>query len=243
MNDEKEIVKIYSKETVELYKKSRPKSFFNEHVVNPAFRKKAIQVGVLKKETLDMGCGYGADLEFFIDNGAKKIMGIDISQACIDVALSNKKLQKNGVVINKCSAYEMKFNNKFKLVLSNLLLDQIKDLNKVFNNVSLSLKKNGDFLFSVAHPINSATNDYKKPLKEYFNNDIESYKPKTLSRKLFYYKRTFEDLSVVLMRSGFAIIEIIEPRPTKMSYLKHFKKAKKYSRLPCALIIHARKIN
>ena len=240
--DEKKIIKIYSKETVAYYKKARVNSFLNDCVVNPVFRAKAISLGVLKNKTLDLGCGYGSDLEYFTNKKAKKLTGIDISQACVNAVLNNKKLTANNVQIFKRSVYKIYFKDEFKIVISNMVFDQIKNLEIAFKNVALSLKNNGDFLFSMAHPINISTNDYTKPLYNYFENGIGTFKPKTLNKNLFYYKRNFEKLSKALLQNDFLIAEILEPKPIEKTNLKYPIKAKKYSRLPSALIIHARKI-
>lgn len=240
--DEKALLKVYSKEGLNFYQQKRKDSFFNEFLVNPAFRAKAINLGALNKKTLDVGCGFGADLKYYIKKKAKNLFGIDISQACIDVAGDNIKSNINNVCLRKCSVNQIDFKYEFDLILANLIFDQIKNLDKAFKKIAEALKENGVFLFSISHPVSTATFDYKKHLDDYFKNDIVYFNPKTHNRKLFVYKRSLSDLSKILRQTGFFIVEIIEPKPIKKAFSRHLSKAKKYSRLPGVLFIHAKKM-
>ena len=94
---------------------------------------------------LDIGCGYGRDEIYFLDNLRCSILGIDLSEKAIDLA-SNAILntQKKNVKFQRCDFTELK-EDKYDIVfVSNLyhLLkkDERKELRKT---ISRTLKPNG----------------------------------------------------------------------------------------------------
>src|SRR5574344_44882 len=44
------------------------------------------------KTIIDLGCGYGDMSRFYVDNGAKSVLGIDLSQNMIKLANEKNKL-------------------------------------------------------------------------------------------------------------------------------------------------------
>jgi len=235
--DEQKICEIYTDDTIRFYKSKRKESIFNEGIVNPTFRQILLSLNPGNKKILDIGCGYGADLEFLKDSGVKNLTGIDASASCVRLVKENVKL--DNIDVYEQGIYNIELNNKFDIAYSNMVLDQVDDLDSAFKNVAKTLNKNGVYVFSVAHPLNTATNDYSAPLVDYFSRFTGRYKPKTLNKELFYYHRTFEYYSEALKRNGFAITGINEPRPTNEFFKINYRKSIIYNNLPAALIISA----
>jgi SAM-dependent methyltransferase len=235
--DEKNICRIYSKETVKRYKRKRQQAFFNERLVNPKLREIILQQDVSDKKIIDIGCGYGADLEFLLNHGAKDLTGTDINQHFLDEIKNNNNLHQS-VVIFKRSIYDLSLPKEYDIAFSNMVLDQIEDLDAAFAQVAKVLKNKGVYVFSLMHPLNTATKDYKEELLDYFEKKIQIMHPKTLDKDLFVHQRTLEDISLALNRNKFMIHSLYEPRPIK----KNYDKPNIYNKLPGALIICAQLI-
>lgn len=56
----------------------------NDLIEIPNFRK--LMPNVANKSILDLGCGYGEDDKFYKEQGAKYVLGIDISEKMIEKA-------------------------------------------------------------------------------------------------------------------------------------------------------------
>ncbi|WP_434297717.1 class I SAM-dependent methyltransferase [Clostridium sporogenes] len=64
--------------------KLRNEKSYNDLLEQPAINK--LLPYVKSKTILDIGCGYGYNSLIFAQNGAKKVIGIDLSQKMLEVA-------------------------------------------------------------------------------------------------------------------------------------------------------------
>ena len=104
------------------------------------------------KAILDLGCGYGWHCKFCEDQGAEKILGIDLSSRMIEEAKKRNSGQK--IEYQVCGINEFDYAaNEWDVVISNLALHYIQDLDQVYRNVYKTLKPNGVFLFNIEHPV------------------------------------------------------------------------------------------
>ncbi len=107
------------------------------------------------KCVLDLGCGYGWHCRFASEQGARQVLGIDISERMI-----GRARQLNGgkpIEYRVCGIDEYEYPENFwDLVVSNLALHYIEDLDKIYQNVYRTLKKSGIFLFNIEHPVFTA---------------------------------------------------------------------------------------
>jgi ubiquinone/menaquinone biosynthesis C-methylase UbiE len=107
------------------------------------------------KRVLDLGCGFGWHCRYAVENGARSVIGIDISQKMLSEAKSKTKY---GNIEYICMPIEdIDFpEESFDVVISSLALHYVKSFEDVLVRVYKCLSKGGDFVFSVEHPIFTA---------------------------------------------------------------------------------------
>ncbi len=180
------------------------------------------------KTVLCLGCGSGEEVSQLKIFGAKKIVGIDISSGLIKIAKKNHP----EVEFHVMDMENLKFKREtFDFVYSSLVMHYVKDWTKTLKSIRNVLKKNGTFLFSTHHPSTwgaERTRDKDKrssllgyvkfPLKDnckiygdYFNlRKIEDTWFGDF--KVTYYHKPFSSMIKEIIRSGFEIIDVLEPK-------------------------------
>ncbi len=107
------------------------------------------------KTVLDLGCGYGWHCGFAAQQGASRVLGIDISKKMI--AEAGKRNSGRTIAYRVCGINEYEYpESTWDCVLSNLALHYIEDLDLVYRNVYKTLKPEGVFLFNIEHPVFTA---------------------------------------------------------------------------------------
>lgn len=200
------------------------------------------------KVVLDLGCGLGWHCKYAVANDAKEVIGLDSSERMLSKA---KKINiDDNIKYIKSTIEEMKIANEyFDVVISSLALHYVEDFYKVCEKVYDSLKYNGDFVFSVEHPIFTAygkqewyINDLGEklhwPLDNYFEEDkrISSF----LGEDVIKYHKTLTTYINSLLKCGFKIKEVVEPIPSK-KMLEEIEGMKDELRRPMMLLISAKK--
>lgn len=179
------------------------------------------------KRILDLGCGFGEHCRRFIEEGAVRVTGIDISEKMLKIAREENsdpaieyinmpmedlgKLAENG--------------EKYDLVVSSLALHYVEDFAGVVRNVSNLLREGGEFVFSQEHPLNTChaggnrwTRDEngKKLFLNLAYYGVEGEKESTwFVDNVKKYHRTFSTVINTLAEGGFSVERIIEPMPTE----------------------------
>ena len=203
------------------------------------------------KSILDLGCGYGEHCKMFIDNGAKEVTGIDISEKMLDVARRensassieyiNMPMEDIGCFIGK---------KKYDLVISSLAFHYVEDFSGVVEKVYKLLNDDGIFVFSQEHPLNSChqggdrwTRD-ENGQKLYLN--LANYGVECERESVWFvdnvkkYHRTFSTIINTLVEKGFLIEKVIEPFPTEQ-ILKEYPKYKDLFHKPDFMLVRVRK--
>ena len=104
------------------------------------------------ERVLDLGCGYGWHCKYAAENGAKQILGIDLSENMIREA--KKKNNDPKIKYEVCGLDNFSYpKNTFDCVVSNLVLHYINDLDEIYKKVYRTLKPGGTFIFNIEHPI------------------------------------------------------------------------------------------
>lgn len=174
-------------------------------------------------KVLDLGCGYGWHCLYALENGAKNIIGIDISSKMLAVAQAKTNSPK---VEYLCSAMEdIKFADEtFDIIISSLAMHYIQDYKLVIEKIVKCLKTNGRFIFSCEHPVFTAygTQDWKYdengkilyfPVDNYYLEGVR--KANFLGEEVVKYHRTLTTYLAVLQACGLRIDKVVEPMPTK----------------------------
>lgn len=210
---------------------------------------KALLPSFEDKALLDLGCGYGWHCIYAVEQGAKAVVGVDISTKMLEVAKTKTSSDKVEYI---CSAMEdISFqNDSFDIVLSSLALHYVKDYDVIVKKTHSILKKGGTFIFSVEHPIFTSygTQDWiydekgqilHFPVDRYFfENEREA---NFLGEKVVKFHRTMTTYLNTLLENGFKINAIVEPQPTKQM-LENISEMKDELRRPMMLIVSAEKL-
>lgn len=176
------------------------------------------------KRVLDLGCGFGEHCKLFVDCGAKKVVGIDISSKMLEVAKqknSHSKIDYIHMPIENIA----EIKESFDVVVSSLALHYVEDFAGVVKSIHALLAPEGVLVFSQEHPLvtchsggdrwNRDENGEKKYVN-LANYGVEGKREtKWFVDHVEVYHRTFSTIINTLLEAGFAIEQMIEPLPTQ----------------------------
>ncbi|MDD4493096.1 MAG: class I SAM-dependent methyltransferase [Eubacteriales bacterium] len=202
------------------------------------------------KTVLDLGCGYGHNCVDFIRRGAKKVIGIDISQKMLDVARKescDSKIEYINMSITEIDS----LTETFDLVYSSLAFHYIENFKKLIRDINHLLEKGGYLLYSQEHPIITATidgaghfnrNEQGERVSYTFSNYNQSGKREIhwYVDGVIKYHRPMGEILTTIAKSGFIIEEVNEPTPKDWAIEKLPSITKEFLK-PNFLIIKARK--
>lgn len=170
---------------------------------------------------LDLGCGYGWHCLYAADHGAKRVIGVDLSEKMLAVAqqknhFANVTYQQGDIAIVTFP------ENTFDLVLSSLAIHYLPSFEQLIQQVQHYLKPNGRLLFSVEHPIFTAEGSqdwvYDQqgmiqhfPVDHYFEEGVRE--TNFLGSSVTKYHRTLTTYLETLLRYGFTLEHVVEPTP------------------------------
>ena len=175
------------------------------------------------KTVLDLGCGFGEHCKLFVDLGAEKVVGIDISEKMLEIAQKENNHPK-------ITYLQMPMENlaelaaPFDIVVSSLALHYVEDFQEVVKNIYRLLKKDGVFIFSQEHPIVTSHSGGSRWTKnengEKLHVNLSNYGIEGEREVTWFvdgikiYHRTFSTIVNTLCAAGFSIEQMIEPLPT-----------------------------
>jgi len=205
---------------------------------------------VKNKSVLDIGCGYGAMTIKIAKAGAEKVIGVDVSEKMIKKANAenlHEKIQYKIISAEKINTIE----DKFDIVVSCLAIHYIENFKELFSNIASLIKSGGKFIFSMEHPMYTASkfpqqwiNDTNTNFSTAFITDhygeegIRSIE--WLGKKVIKYHHKTETVINSLINSGFVIEKIIEPTPTK-EMIERIPKTSHELHRPAYLIVKCNK--
>lgn len=175
------------------------------------------------KRVLDLGCGFGEHCKQFVDCGAEKVVGIDISEKMLAVAMEENgdpKIQ----YINMPMEELAQIKEKFDVVISSLAFHYVEDFAGVIEKVYNLLDANGIFIFSQENPLCTCHSGGDRWTRDdsgnklYFN--LANYGVEGERESVWFvdnvkkYHRTFSTVINTLIEAGFSIEKMIEPLPT-----------------------------
>ena len=199
------------------------------------------------KQVLDLGCGYGWHSIYAAEQGAKFVIGIDLSEKMIEIA--REKTTFENVKYQVGAMEDVDFPDEtFDVVMSSLAFHYVEDFRSLAENVFRMLKSNGVFVFTVEHPIFTADGSqnwiYNEdgeiehfPVDNYFEEGQRE--TQFLDEPVTKYHRTMTTYINTLINAGFNIQRVIEPTPPE--YMMDIPNMKDELRRPMMLIISARK--
>ena len=175
----------------------------------------------LSGRVLDLGCGYGWHCIHAAQQGALRVVGVDLSEKMLEMA--REKTVFPQVTYLRAPIEEISFaKDSFDIVLSSLALHYVASFEEVVLRVRNCLTAGGWFVFSVEHPVFTAqgTQDwYYGPDGEILHFPVDSYyyegerEAVFLGEKVIKYHRTLTTYVNTLLEEGFSVRRLVEPQP------------------------------
>ena len=220
---------IYDNETFfESYKALREKT----NSANNLFEKPALfslLPDLHDKYILDLGCGYGENCLKFAQMGARKVIGVDISEKMLEIAKaenSDPKVEYLNMPMEDISLSNLLMpGEKFDIVVSSLALHYVKDYEGLVKKIYALLVDGGYFIFSQENPINTCftygtrwtfDENGKKIHANLSNYSVDGIREsKWFVDGIQKYHRTFSTVINTLVENNFKIQKLLEPYPTE----------------------------
>jgi len=202
------------------------------------------------KAILDMGCGYGHNCINFLSEGAERVLGIDISEKMLNIAMhesTNERIEYRQMSMADISS----LNRRFDVVYSSLAIHYVEDFDTLAQSVYCLLNEGGCFLFSQEHPIMTATADGLGHWNRDENGRKASYTFSNYGQQgkremnwiidgVIKFHRTLGSIITSLARAGFIIDTVLEPTPEPWAIEKNPNIIKEFLK-PNFLIVRAYK--
>ena len=203
------------------------------------------------KSVLDLGCGFGRNCADFIHRGARRVVGVDISERMLNAARaeqSNEKIE----YINMSMTDISQLNEKFDFVYSSLAFHYVENFEKLICGIYNALNDGGFTQFSQEHPIVTATKDSEGGRTNYNENGSPvSYTFSNYNHSgrrvvswfvdgVEKYHRTTGEILTAVAGAGFIIKKVCETCPTKEVVEKYPFMEREYIK-PNFLIVKAKK--
>lgn len=176
------------------------------------------------KRVLDLGCGFGEHCKQFIEQGAQKVVGIDISEKMLAVA-QKENANPNISYINMPMENIGELDEKFDVVVSSLAFHYVEDYAGVVKNIYNLLDKEGIFIYSQENPLCTCHSGGDRWTRDEKGNKIHlnlrDYGIEGERESVWFvdnvkkYHRTFSTIINTLINAGFSIEKMIEPLPSE----------------------------
>ena len=103
---------------------------------------------------LDLGCGTGGHDRKLVELGAKRVLGVDLSNNMINEAKRKTISDKIEYRVMSMSNIEV-LDETFDLVVSSLAIHYVEDYDTLCKKVYNLLNDDGKFVFSIGHPMDN----------------------------------------------------------------------------------------
>lgn len=199
------------------------------------------------KRVLDLGCGFGWHCRYAIEQGAKSVVGVDISEKML--AQARKNTLDTSVEYICAAVEDISFPaDSFDIVISSLAFHYVASFHDICSKIKACLVNGGDFIFSVEHPIftsygtqdwyyDESCNRLHWPVDDYFREGLR--KTNFLGEDVTKYHKTVTTYVSGLIESNFQITGLIEPE-VDPKFLEINEEMKNELRRPMFLILSAK---
>jgi ubiquinone/menaquinone biosynthesis C-methylase UbiE len=186
--------------------------YFNQHEDSSRNKLYELLGDMTDKVVLDVGCGSGSDIKECLNRGAKKIIGLDPSEAMLNEA---KSRSISSDIDFKKGTYESipLADESVDIVFGRFSLNYVKDLDKAFKEVFRVLTENGECIFLTTHPMDdlSLKKDKNLAVQEIISNPL--YNDKIIVR---YPSHNFSDYLSEYFLKNFRLDSISEDSSNEM---------------------------
>ena len=175
------------------------------------------------KRVLDAGCGGGFYSLWLSENGAK-VLGIDGSKEMIKIAKrkASSRMLDAEFLIGDISDLRIK-DSTFDLVLSTLVLMDMKELDQAVSELARVTGDGGDIVVSVQHPIltsgdwerESGQKLFRKLDNHFTERQLGAEREKERRERVScrYYHRPLQAYTQPLLDRGCVLTHLVEPQP------------------------------
>lgn len=200
----------------------------HENVIQPMVP--VIVPNAAGKRVVDLGCGEGFYCRIARDQGASHVLGIDPSEKMLTVA--KERTSGDGIEYVQAFAEDAQVEpGSADLVVTILTLHYVEDFVGVVRSVWNWLKRPGEFVMIVEHPVATAPDPWQGYttveggveqawlLTHYFDEgerEVEWYIPGVIK-----YHRRIDTMINVLIAEGFVIEQVLEPTPSSQVVVEH----------------------
>lgn len=199
-----------------------------EVLLNPALF--SLMGSVKNKKVLDAGCGEGYLSRIIAKSGAT-VVAIDYSLRMLEIA---KERTPNELQIDyrhgNCEDLNFLEDESFELIVSNMVIQDLANYEKAFQEMYRLLVDGGSLIFSILHPCFvtpesgwEKTKDGKKlhwNVDQYFFEGVYEQRLGEKEKMLFFH-RTLSSYVNTLIKTGFILESLVEPKPSKEMLQKY----------------------
>ena len=212
----------------------------------PALR--ALLPALRDKNVLDLGCGFGWHCRYAREQGARSVIGVDISEKML--ARARESTHDPAIEYRQMAIEDIDFAEEtFDIVLSSLALHYVERFDLVCQKVQHCLTPGGTFVLSVEHPIFTALaaqDWYYGQNGERLHWPVDHYQEegqrqaRFLGHDVAKYHRTVATYLNTLLDASFTPTRLAEPQPTP-ELLAKYPEWRDETRRPMFLLIAALK--
>ena len=221
------------------------------YIIDPAIRQ--ILGTVKSKHILDAGCGNGYLSRLLARQGARMV-GVDTSEEAIRMAKTAESNEPQDIEYHVASLCDLSAfgNNTFDVIVSNIVLNDLQDLDKAIAELHRVLKPGGKLVFSIMHPCfpsppvhgwvrtpldsDRAEDWHYWKVDQYYEQNIETWQLGDLPR-LYYFHRPFSLYMKKLIENGFVLTDFEEPVPSREDIDQHYRQLNDGARIAWFLVI------
>lgn len=201
------------------------------------------------RRILEAGCGEGYLSRLFSSAGAN-VTAVDYSTRMIEIA---KERTPSDLAIQyhhgNCENLDFLSDSSFEYIISNMVIQDLADYEGAISEMYRLLVDGGVFIFSILHPCFvtpecgwEKTADGQKLHWNVDNYFYEGCFEQGLggAEKMVFYHRTLTSYIDTILRTGFTIERIVEPKPTE-EMIQKYPMAEEDLRCPDFIVFKLRK--
>ncbi len=170
---------------------------------------------------LDLGCGYGWHCRYLMEQGAKRVLGIDLSHRMLERAAEINQLP--GITYRQAAMEDLRFPpQSFHLIVSSLALHYTPDYRLMVRRMARWLRPGGQLVLSMEHPVFTAQGPQDWvygpdgeirhfPVDHYFSEGARE--AVFLGQQVTKYHRTLTTCVNALLEAGLTLRQLVEPQP------------------------------
>lgn len=183
-----------------------------------------------------------------MENGTSSVLGIDLSEKMLNQA--RKVNQLEGIEYQQCALEDYAYPAEmFDVVISSLTLHYIENLTALFQKVAQTLRRGGEFIFSMEHPVFTAEGSQQWldqtsagnpvwPVTRYF---LDGRRDSIfLGAAVVKYHHSLTTIVQALLVNDFELEDIREPQPTA-ALIREVPKMEEELHRPMMIIFKAKK--